>query len=520
MRLRRKARIIAADVEDDRRTATTRKKAVVGSDDEGSDNEDDQAMIQRQVPGHVVLASSPLVPTKSSKARWRSRLLPSSLRRRRKRRKDLSSAASPQTSHPRVPRFGHDVDESSDEDSEAGSNVAHSRPGSHLSSRRSSRSLRLPTETTASLVSSPAERGAVSTVPHSPANSPHPNIPPANIRPPSATRSGRQRQVELDRSPEIMSPDDEDVEALPAYGPQRTPAFYSHPPLPQSRDAFISRELGVAGVDDADYEAVACDMTEGHVATDDKAALARLAQMRSEPAVELSPPSLSSSSSGRREMLPAADLLIQTNANVPDEDDIVLHEASAIRTIDLDVEVEELARQHGPRAESNHGMRPRNSASSSSKLSNDTLPAHISHTTRASAQTGENDEVPSYEESRIRAAVNTLPQPMVHEATAREYARLAVTSPPPSTSTSALLGFTTCSKETSLRHVLSTPAPEARALLEAGECEDLGSPSAPPFEELDDREKIDDEVHPSAPPLDAFPEDNTIVSNAPPEWDE
>lgn len=505
MRLRRKAKIDAADVERDRRAAMTHKKVVEGSDDEGHDDVDGQTMVHRQV---ATLAS---VPTGASKTRWRSRLLPTSLRRRRKRRKDSSSAALPQTLHTRVPpQLRHEdaeVDESPD-DSEVGSNASCSRSGSHLSSRGSSRSRHLPLETAPSIVSSSTPRATVSVDPRSPATSQHPNILLANICPPSHTCSRRRQQVELGRRGrhEIVSSDDEDVEDLPAYGPRSIPT--SGPP-PHSCDT-----PGFDAMDDVDTndEGVSCDTTQGHVATDDKAALERLAQMRSEPAVELSPPSPASSSSpSDRRHLPA-----EMNANVPDEDDIVLHEASAMPTTSLDWEAGVLSRQRSPRAESNHGMESSNLVPSSSKLSNDMLPAHISHTTRAPAQPGQNDAAPSYEEPHTPPLMNILPQPVIHEATAREYARLAMASAT-STSTSAFLRFTAPSRETPAFPRLSTPVREPR---EVREDEDLELPSAPPFDEIDSRESAYDEVHPSAPPLDAFPEDNAVVPSAPPEWDE
>ena len=495
MRLRRKAKIDAADTEGDQDAHARREKAIVGSDDEDPDDKgdgDEQARIRSD---HAVLASSVSPSTKTGRARWRGRLLPGSLRLRRKRRKHSSSVAPPLTRLPATRQL--DVDESSDDDGDTVSNVGDSRPGSRLSSRQLSQSHR---NATASLTSAPTERRSVNSHP----SITSPNTALTNIDPPGDTGpggiSGRE-QLRIS----VVSLGDEDQ--LPPY-PPRSPAY--------SRDGSVLAGFNAVEIGDADDDAGPSNVSEGHVATDDKSALARLAQ-RSEPVV-LSPSSLSlaSSPSSGREMS-TTDALIHMNAIVPDEEAILSNEVSAMETTDPGLLEGTLDTPHSRHTDQTPSVTSSVSALSSqpgtasSKLSNNMLPARIPHTTRVLAQPDENDQVPPYEESRT---TNNLPEPVIHAATVREYARLASASLAASTAP-GLSVLATHSDEPPLLHVSYPPTGEYRTLIGAEEDEDL--PSAPPLEDPDEG-RNDGAVCPSAPPLDAFAEDEggAAAPTAPP----
>lgn len=498
MRRRQKETINAADTEgDQRRTA--------GSDDDGAEG-NDRARVRGQVTGHhIVSASSISVLVKPSKVRWRGRFLPSSLRLRRKRRKTTpASVISPQTSraHPRAAEQYplNDVDESSDDDSEVASNAEHPRPGSCMSSRSRRQAVGPP---------APAEDGT--SIVNPPTSSPSYDIPPADSHTSSVGSSRRPSVRERDRTRTSAMPfDDGCGDDLPAY-PRRDPASYPRTPPPQSHDPSVPREFAAVGNRGAAEDC----MTEGHLATDEKPALERLGRLPSEPAVDPSPsPSL------RAEMPSTADDLTHMGASAPNEEDITLHEVASV------MDTPGLGSLHASRANPSNGVNSSvatlmNSGPNTAlgaahpKPSNDPLPAHISHTARTPAQSDEDDEVPPYEAPRARLAANILPEPVVHEATAREYERLAAGAS--ASTTLALLGFTASALS---GETLPTPSRDT------GEVdEELGPPSAPPLEDLDEDEGgNDDTVYASAPPLEAFVENDddsaaALGPSAPPAWD-
>lgn len=194
---------------------------------------------------------------------------------------------------------------------------------------------------------------------------------------------------------------------------------------------------------------------EAHLATDDKAALARLQILRSEPAAT------TSSRSNATEDVEEEE---EEREDVPDEEDLVLHELEAHtqnQSLSLPSDATTSSSSHPVPAPSSPSA-----TTAPDKTLLDPLPRHISRTIRSSSppppsrslqssastptpglhppqhrrhlseesshdEVGDlvpaYDEIPSSSTSQPERAV-VLPEPVVHPAIVREYARLAAAS--------------------------------------------------------------------------------------------
>lgn len=282
---------------------------------------------------------------------------------------------------------------------------------------------------------------------------------------------------------------------------------------------------------------------EGHVATDDKAALARLAELRSEPIPDSLPPHPPTEATGSTAESAAGAVVVV----VPDEETLVLHEHESA------LERSENARAplHAP-SSSSSGLSPpasssaleasnssgSGSTSGTSKSARDTLPSHLLRTNRPNSRSAASsyggplphrttnqeedgeDDVPAYDESYNPRSTSSsrvqlqLPEPVVHEATAREYARLAA-----STSTSAAVSIPALPPSGSALASVSSP-PD---LYDEDE-DEIVEPSAPPLDDSDVhgesdgngvrgpvREEVDAVLVPSAPPLSLSDDEEDVA---------
>ncbi|KAF8323968.1 hypothetical protein DL93DRAFT_59096 [Clavulina sp. PMI_390] len=271
-----------------------------------------------------------------------------------------------------------------------------------------------------------------------------------------------------------------------------------------------------------------------HVATDDKAMLARLGRLRSEPPL----PSASSSHPLSPPFSPGVDGQMHSNVSnedilVPDEEMLVLHEhEQALRDHDSEL----------PRTPSHPhsqlGSDPRHSSRSGVATSSlppksvhDALPSHISRTIRAPSPAAAfsddddngDDEIPSYAESHLHSQPSqpslhhvgtrqalyppSLPLPVVHEATAREYARLAAASGAgKEASSSSSVAATLLPFESS-----SHPGSHDPLALGSAGAVPLSSALSAPYDDDEDA------LSASAPPLEEDEMDGALgVASAPP----
>lgn len=547
IRRRRKARLRAADVEGERgipekpssRPPTSRLRSV--PDDES--DEDDEVMIQKKLASTTAVSTSGIGGKDSKVLRWRGRLIPSALRSRRRRRKDQSSYSSVASRRPgvAVSQVENAISINDNEDAVTDTNVTPdllSQPTHPLSLsvspntsvRSPSRSEQHPGDSVVStslMLSSPQLHSGIMSSSTSVNTGAQEQQPPRiDSQTPAICSSEPAEHVHVDdinrdSLPSHLQPTHVPDASPPAYARRRTspsanvnvnrpssPAFLSSsidPPLPVNISSFGRWSADDAELADGEVE----EMNEqdwgrgGHIATDDKTALARLAQMRSEPVEDSSTSSMSLS--GRRgavASMPSSSPLPSSTSsipaavgllNVPDEETLMMYDADAIEAEAIGVGESD---SHGPRVvdvswqDINSSMITHGEGASSSlphtashpassslyaKPSNDPLPAHFHQTSRRilSASTiGDEDAVdyvPEYSSSSHTSLPPvSLPSPVVHAATAREFARLARVE----------------NAELSEPVVLSSPV-EASA-------------SAPPLE--NDVEDI--HVQASAPPLD------------------